>query len=352
MDASKVHLVTMRMHGHAQNGGYDRLCDYMEANVVYPFIQKDILRKIIKRSQKFINRLSGLAWYNGLNFLTEMELACKWVSREYQIFHFLYGENSYRYLGGLKKTNQKNYIICTFHAPPGKFARIVQNRNHLQNIDMAIVVSKMQMAYFEQLLGKDRVFYIPHGIDTDYFKPSKEKRDRANCLQCLCVGRHLRDYKTLAGAARILERENDRIQFSIVTGAKVHELFSRLSNVSIHSNISDAQLLNIYQQSDVLTLPLEDATANNSLLEGMACGLPVISTDLPAVHDYTHNDCVILTPKGDQAALAEAVLSLSENPEQLKKMSLESRQCALKYSWPRVAAKLEHLYACVDDHLI
>jgi glycosyltransferase involved in cell wall biosynthesis len=276
-----------------------------------------------------------------------MELACKWFSMEYQIFHFLYGENSYRFIGSLKKTNKKNYIVCTFHFPSKKFFRTISINDHLRKIDAAVVVSKTQMEIFERLLGKDRVYYIPHGIDTDYFKPANEKKNHDFKVQCLCVGRHLRDYKTLAKAARILERENDQIQLSVVTGSKVRDLFTGMKNVKIYSNITDPQLLNIYQQSDMLTLPLLDATANNSLLEGMACGLPIISTDLPAVHDYTNNDCAILIKKGDHSALVEAVLYLYGNVEQRQMMSLESRENALRFSWPEVALKLERLYSCV-----
>jgi glycosyltransferase involved in cell wall biosynthesis len=43
----------------------------------------------------------------------------------------------------------------------------------------------------------------------------------------------------------------------------------------------------LYNDSRLLFLPLIDATANNSLLEASACGVPVITSDLPAVREYT-----------------------------------------------------------------
>ena len=86
--------------------------------------------------------------------------------------------------------------------------------------------------------------------------------------------------------------------------AEHHHYFKGLTNVELHSSINDKSLLRLYQSAQILLLPLLDCTANNALLEGMACGLPVVTTDLPAIKDYVNDDCSILAPKGDSKALA------------------------------------------------
>src|SRR5206468_3316004 len=63
----------------------------------------------------------------------------------------------------------------------------------------------------------------------------------------------------------------------------------RYEQVTFHRRISDTALLNLYNDSRLLFLPLIDATANNSLMEASACGVPIITSDLPAVREYTNN---------------------------------------------------------------
>jgi glycosyltransferase involved in cell wall biosynthesis len=51
-------------------------------------------------------------------------------------------------------------------------------------------------------------------------------------------------------------------------------------------------LLSLYNDSRLLFLPLIDATANNSLLEAAACGVPIITSNLPSVKEYTDDSFV------------------------------------------------------------
>ena len=47
--------------------------------------------------------------------------------------------------------------------------------------------------------------------------------------------------------------------------------------------LTDAELRDLYHSSDIAFIPLTNATANNAVLEAMASGIPLISTDLPAI---------------------------------------------------------------------
>ena len=293
-----------------------------------------------------INR-SGSTWYHRNSFYSELFAAQKWFRKGRQIFHFLYGENNYRYLGLLNSPGSRNSIVCTYHLPPERFCKFVRDRKHILRLDAIIVMSTVQLDFFSDLIGPERVFYIPHGIDVDYFKPKNKKADSGNGVRCLFVGTHLRDFETLAQTALLLQTWKKHCRLAVVTSPKFHHYFQGIDNVELYSGISDKKLLSLYQDSDILALPLLDGTANNSLLEAMACGLPIVSTDLPAVRDYVNNACALLTPKSDPQALAEAINTLHENAGIREKMALASRSRSLDFSWQKIASKTREVYESV-----
>lgn len=76
---------------------------------------------------------------------------------------------------------------------------------------------------------------------------------------------------------------------------------------------------------------------SNSMIEALAMGVPVISTDCPVGGSRTYiKDGVsgILTPVGDKKALTEAMIKIAGDPEFAKKLSMNGikikEQCGLK----------------------
>jgi glycosyltransferase involved in cell wall biosynthesis len=347
-NAFAVNFVAFKMGHHAGRSGYDRIMDYINGAPIIgsssPTFSERVVAKLLKQ---LVNR-SGSVWYHRANLLAELHAAQRWWRQSRQVFHFLYGENSFRHLGQLKRFHRRHTIVATYHTPSWRLQELVTKPAHISGLDAAVVVSRVQQPFFERLLGPERTFFIPHGIDTDYFMPiAKEEVDRP--FRCIFVGSHLRDFETLMAAAPMLCKGTQLIELVVVTQRDNYHFFSGLRNVELHSGLADDELRNLYGSADLLLLPLLDCTANNALLEGMACGLPVVATDLAGVRDYCDNKCGILTPRQDPKALAEAVLSLSEQPELCKKMGIASRQAALRFAWPKVAAGFMSLYANVSN---
>jgi glycosyltransferase involved in cell wall biosynthesis len=128
---------------------------------------------------------------------------------------------------------------------------------------------------------------------------------------------------------------------------KFYSLFNKLPNVTLMTGISDERLLQLYQQADLLVLPLIDGTANNSILEAMACGLPVVSTDLPCTRDYIDDSSAMLVPKGDVRAVVEAIEVLKKDPNKRKGFAKVIRNRAMDLSWEKTARNMEKVYQAV-----
>ncbi|MFU8814057.1 MAG: glycosyltransferase family 4 protein [Pseudomonadales bacterium] len=290
---------------------------------------------------------SGSQWYHRASLLGELAATASWTRTRNQLFHFLYGENCYRYLGLLKSgLTRGNQLMATYHTPEWRMRELIRNTDHIKRLDAAVVVSTTQLGYFGNLLGAERVFYVPHGIDTEFFHPGPRglSTDR---FRYICVGHHLRDFTTLAAAADIIWQHDRTSEIVVVAAPDQLGPLSRLPNVKHCWGIADEHLKRLYQTADALLLPLQDATANNALLEAMACGLPVISTDLGGVRDYVSPGCSVLTPKGDAKALAQAALEARNGAFDLAAMGAASRRAAESLSWLHVAESMLHVYASV-----
>lgn len=344
-----INVVSLRMQHHAGPSGYDKLLENLEVNVIAPRVPAGFgVRSLIKLMAR-ITKNSGSFWYHRQNMHMELLAAQSWLSSNSQIYHFLYGENSYRYLGNLKSfLPRDNKIICSYHTPTWRMKEVVKDRKHIEKLDAIAVVSTVQSDFFSELIGPERVYFVPHGVDTDYFTPgATELVARPDRIRFVTVGHHLRDFNTLAAVAKQVGRTFPEVEFIVVARADRMDVLRNLSNVKCLSGISDEDLKMLYCTSSALFLPLEDATANNSLLEAMACGLPIISTDIAGVRDYVPEQNVLLCARHDTESCLNAVLQVCEESVDLNVMGKASRMAALRFSWPLVSKQMNELYSRV-----
>jgi glycosyltransferase involved in cell wall biosynthesis len=90
---------------------------------------------------------------------------------------------------------------------------------------------------------------------------------------------------------------------------------------------------------------LTKCTANNALLEGIACGLPVVSTSIPAVKAYVPGQEALLVENNDPKRFAEAILYLSSNQRYRIKMARRARKRAEQLDWRNIVAQYENVYS-------
>ncbi len=96
-------------------------------------------------------------------------------------------------------------------------------------------------------------------------------------------------------------------------------------------------------EADVFVLPSLNEGMSNSVLEAMAAGLPIITTDTGGSAELVHDNGIIV-PKADVAALRAATLTLKEDPALRATMARRSRERALKMSWHAVAGEYRNVY--------
>jgi len=81
----------------------------------------------------------------------------------------------------------------------------------------------------------------------------------------------------------------------------------------------------------------------NSVLEAMACGLPIIATDTGGTKELIGDNGFIIK-KGNAGELREVLKKIRENRDLIYKMGSISREKAEKMSWGNIAEEYKKIY--------
>jgi glycosyltransferase involved in cell wall biosynthesis len=287
----------------------------------------------------------GTPAYDRASMAAELTVVRRMLRESNSIFHYLYGEKTYHYSGHLNNDRQ-NRLVATFHQPPSRLKNDVQIKWHLRQLSAVVCVGRNQQEFFADVVDENRIFFVPLGVDDVYYTPpdSYELRDPNLCL---LVGSNYRDLPTFRGVVELVAYRRPQTQFVAVTSPRSEELVGKHPNLTIRSGIPESELLELYRSAALMVMPLTEATANNALLESMACGLPLVITEIGAVCDYVNPEYSALVPPQNARAMADTVLGLLDNPSERQRMSTGARIQAEKFSWPKIIDQMQKVYTAV-----
>lgn len=332
--------VEKRWDHHIGRGGYSRLADFLDGRVVRRTRFTSLPGKVAAKGWEYLyGDREHLFDYRFGDRLAEERAFWLALALRAQIIHVLYGDEQLDVL--LRRAwLLPSHLIATFHLPAertrDRFERI--QRSELRRLSGAIVQASNEVAAFASWLGPEKVMFIPHGIDIAGFTVGNGPEH--GTLRLIFVGLHMRDFEVAHRVVDRCARERLDVVFDIVLPAARFGFFTGCDNVRRHSGISDQALIELYGNADALFLPLTGATANNAVLEALACGTPVISTDVGGIRDYVDESCGWLLPPGDAEAAFQRVKMLAENRERARAKRAGARAQAEKFSWERVAAQI------------
>lgn len=181
--------------------------------------------------------------------------------------------------------------------------------------------------------GGERMVFAPPGIDTDCFFPSTYCADS----YILSVGRfsdYRKNVRLLFTVYHRLQQQGMSLPRLVLAGqAPTAEdwdyaiTLGITDQIDIYEQIPLQQLAQLYRKAALFVLSSNEEGFGLVILEAMASGVPVVSTDCggPAT-TVINGQTGYLTPVGDAAALAAAIADLLANPVQRQQMGQNGRQ--------------------------
>lgn len=284
-----------------------------------------------------------------------------------------FGKNSYRHLMDhgydaiiitkpydfplvwlLKKRGYKGLII--FHTGGTDFFR--SDRFFSSAVDFFIACSEYTGKQNSQHYSR-KFHVIPNGVNTEMFSPkptNPEWRKKFNIPRdaplIMTVGRIV-GWKGLETIVQAIVQIPDVYYLYIGKGPHEKQLLELAQTLSITHRLRSAGALphdripEVMQQADIFAQPsIGEEAFGITVIEAMACGLPVIASDQGGMREIiTHQKDGLLLPPGDINAWELAIRDILQKPDQQTSlMAHNARNTAVeRFTWASVSAQLDAL---------
>ena len=232
-----------------------------------------------------------------------------------------------------------------YHQPRFRWSIRTADGAHAYSRD---VWSLLQLKYN---MDSDRVTYIPNGVEPRFFIP--REYSAGDSLRLLYAGTWLdqRGIFYIRDALRNLATRLPRLTMTFagcgVPTEEIQRFFGTelAGQIQVRPVIAAEQMQQLYAEHDVFLFPSLMEGLPSVLLEAMATGMPVITTETCGMPDVVEDGFNgLLIPPGDTRSIELAILRLANSPELRRKLGEAASETMKRYTWERAGRQLEELY--------
>jgi len=215
--------------------------------------------------------------------------------------------------------------------------------------------------HLDGLNGGTPVHRIYHGLDVSYFRPAR-RPERSPIPEILAVGRFVekKGFRHLVDACSKLRNRGIPFRCRIIgeRGDQYQPLQQWIETLGLEQQVvlegakSHDELLPIYRQAAIFALPcrlMDNGDRDgipNVLVEAMACGLAVVSTNIsgiPELIEHEHNGLLVAERKSDE--LAEALQRLLADRSLADRLADNARRTVCeRFDSRRTTEELKRLF--------
>jgi glycosyltransferase-like protein len=115
-------------------------------------------------------------------------------------------------------------------------------------------------------------------------------------------------------------------------------------DLAILGTVSDDEVTSWYRAADAFVFPSINEGWGLAVLEALAAGIPVITSDIAVFREYLGPDTAMLVPSGDAAALEAAMRQMMDDPELRRRLASAGGTLATHYTWDACARRHRVIY--------
>jgi D-inositol-3-phosphate glycosyltransferase len=269
--------------------------------------------------------------------------------------------------------------VAGFGEAEGEY-RLNGEQEVLKMADRIVAATPAELAQLQWLYKADtrKIVVIPPGVDTSHFYPIPKDEAREftdiplDHQNILFVGRiePLKGVDILIQAIGSMTRQGfvnrEKLSVTIIGGdphvsrAEMTHEMARLQDlrneygvgavVAFLGKRSQDTLVYYYSAADVLVMPSHYESFGMVALEAMACGTPVVATEVGGLaYLIKDGDTGFLFPGDDAGALCDRLTALITYPAARERMARQAVEHAYLYRWQEVAGQLIQVYQSLGE---
>jgi len=198
----------------------------------------------------------------------------------------------------------------------------------------------------------DRIRVVPVGVDVTAFRPPEAERVPGRVVTVASADVPTKGLDVLIGALHrvpaTLFRELVVVGTASKATAQAIAAAGLTGRVRFVSGLPDDELAALLGSAQIVAVPSRYEGFSLPAVEAMACGTPVVASDVGALPELLGSDgqCGVLVPPGEPEALGAALADLLADPRQCQALGERGRLRAVEtYSWTSVAQATAEVYA-------
>ena len=295
-----------------------------------------------------------------------------WQAREFRpdVVHIFFGVPDGPIGWLLKRIYGLPYIISLRGAdvPSDEVKRFAKQYKLLRpfirwlwrDADALVAVSNGLRSYAKETSPDLPIQVISNAIDLSAFTPAPQ-RDTNGLVRLLYVGRFnvFKNVETLVEAVgKLSQMDVGEFELNLVGEGEQRPVLERIvSELGLTRRVNFAgwvardQIADHYRLADVFVTATTWEGMPNTVLEAMACGLPIVGTQASGLHELVRDGLNgYLVPTKDPEALAQALARLMGDGYERRRMGRESRRLAEReFAWEYIAAQYLEVYKQVES---
>ena len=249
----------------------------------------------------------------------------------------------------LEASNKIKYRISRYRW----YSFLKMQKKVAPKINTIITPSKSsKKGIIEEFKCKEKnITVINNGLDASEFAPiDRSQRNPFRLITTASADVPLKGLDFSLKALKILITDFPEIHLIVIGNIKENGHTQRLieklkieKNVFFKSNITKAEITNLYSSSSVAIVSSLYEGFGYPVIEAMSCAVPLIATDVSSIPELTKEFAILVEPKNDQM-IADSVKKVLINYDKYKEIAIKSRKHVKEnFNWAKITNEYEDI---------